>query len=207
MRKLLSIVFVASLALAQVKPAKPAAPAVPVAAAARDAGVVAPVRTAPAADAGVAVPAASGNNAMELDRLRKDVSDLKLRTSELERAQQQKGDGLAAQVEKLNGQVEELKAQLARVTEAEARRGDAEQAVVNQKSATVSASASVNSVLGVLASGNTSNIEPSLRYAESVFTGNAQRNVQLARAAIAQGDLSSARQYLLLALSEAAGQR
>ena len=153
------------------------------------------------------MPAASGTNSMELDRLRKDVNDLKLRSSEVERAQQQKADALSAQVEKLSSQLEEIKGQLTKITDAETRRADTEQAVVNQRSATASASASLNSVLGTLASGNTSGVEPSLRYAESVFTGTAQKNVQLARAALAQGDVSSARQYLLLALYEADAQR
>ncbi len=208
MRKLFSIVFVASLALAQAKPAKPtpAAAAQTPAAATRDAGV-APVRSAAAADAGVPLPAPSGFNSTELDRLRKEVTELKLRSAEVERAQQQRADALSAQVDKLSSQLEEIKGQITKVTDAETRRADTEQAVVNQKSASSSASASLNSVLGALATGNTGGVDPSLRYAESVFTGNAQKNVQLARAALAQGDLASARQYLLLALSEAEGQR
>lgn len=153
------------------------------------------------------MPAAPAVNSMEVDKLRKEVNDLKLRSSEMERAQQQKADALNAQFEKLSGQLEEIKGQLTNVTEAETRRAEAQQAVVNQKSATASASASLNSVLGTLASGNTSGVEPSLRYAESVFTGNAQKNVQLARAALVQGDVSAARQYLLMALSEAEGSR
>ena len=153
------------------------------------------------------MPAASGINSMEIDRLRKDVNDLKLRSAEVERAQQQRADALSAQVDKLSSQLDEIKGQLSKVTDAETRRADTEQAVVNQKRATSSASASLNSVLGALSTGNTSGVDPSLRYAESVFTGNAQKNVQLARAALAQGDVASARQYLLLALSEAEGQR
>ena len=209
MRKLFSIVLLASLALAQAKPAKPATTAAPAQnppAAARDAGV-APARTTAASDAGVPMPAASGINSMEIDRLRKDVNDLKMRSVEAERVQQQKADALSAQFEKLSSQLEGIKSQLTRVTDGETRRAEAEQSVVSQRSATASASASLNSVLGVLASGNTSGIEPSLRYAENVFTGNAQRNVQMARAALAQGDVSAARQYLLLALSEAEARR
>ena len=208
MRTFVPIVFVASFALAQGKPAP-----------ARDAGVapaVAPVRSAAAVDGGVAAPvptaaqaqAVSNVNSMEVDKLRKEVAELRARTAELERQQQTaKSESVNGKLDTLTRQVDELKAQLTQLNEVEARRSDREQSAATQRSDTVVATSNLNSVLGALSSGNTSGVEPSLRYAESVFTGSAQKNVQLARGALAQGDLNMARQYLLLAISEAQGQR
>jgi hypothetical protein len=186
---------VASLALAQGKPT---------AAAPRDAGVslVRPV----AVDGGVQLVTSPGP-APEVEKLRKELNDLKLRTAELERQQQAKADALTADLEKLGKKVEDLKVQLKVLSDAEERRADAEEAVVTRKTQTTAGAASVNAVLVQLVSGNTNNIEPSLRYAESVFTGPAQRDVQLARAALVQGDLAAARQYLVLALIEVEAQR
>lgn len=200
MRKLLLICVAASVVLAQGKPAAKVT---------RDAGVPLPARAkAAAVDGGVpaaaAIPAAPSG---EVERLRKEVNELKLRTFELERQQQAKVDEQKSQVDALGKTVEELQAQMKSLSDAEARRVEAEEAAVTRKTATAAASASLNSVLGVLASGNTGGVEASLRYAEGVFTGNAQKSVQLARAAIAQGDVSAARQYLVLALLEAEAQR
>lgn len=197
MRKIILLSVVASVALAQGKPA-PAAP--------RDAGVatVRPVRPV-AVDAGV--PVVVAGPAPEVEKLRKEVNDLKLRTFELERQQQAKTDALTSDLEKLSKKVEDLKTQLKQVSDAEERRADAEEAVATRKAQTAAASVNLNVVLLQLVSGNTSGIDPSLRYAESVFTGNAQKDVQLARAAITQGDVSAARQYLMLALWEIEAQR
>ena len=188
MRKFILLAFVASFALAQGKSAP----------AARDAGV-AVVRPSPV-DAGVpAAPVASGPTP-ELEKLRKEVADLKLRTAELERQLQAKSDG--GDIDKLSKKVDALTEKVTRLSEAEDRRADAEEAVATKKANTAAASSNLNAVLLQLVSGNTKDIDPSLRYAESVYTGNAQKDVQLARAAIAQGDLSAARQYLMLALWE-----
>lgn len=198
--------FVASLALAQGKPAP-----------ARDAGVApVPVRSAAVVDGGVAAPAptaaqaqaVSNVNSMEVDKLRKEVAELRARTAELERQQQAtKSESVNGKLDTLTRQVDELKAQLTKLNEVEARREDRETSAATQRSETSAVTSNLNSVLGALSSGNTAGVEPSLRYAESVFTGNAQKNVQLARGALAQGDLNMARQYLLLAISEAQGQR
>ncbi len=146
-----------------------------------------------------------GPSNIENERLRKELNELKVRTAELERLAQAKTEN--GELEKLSKKLDELNSRVKQLSDAEDRRADAEDAAAHKKTSTAAASASVNSVLSVLASGNTSNIEPSLRYAESVFTGNAQRDVQLARAALANGDVSSARQYLLLAIAEAEAQR
>ena len=204
MRTLFPVALVASLALAQGKPAPSTV---------RDAGV-ASVRKVAAVDGGVPPSAAaqaqavSNVNSMEVDKVRKEIAELKARTAELERQQQSaKSESANGKLDALIRQVDELKAQLTRLNEVEARRADKEESAATQRSETAAASSNLSSVLGTLASGNTAGVEPSLRYAESVFTGNAQRNVQLARAALAQGDVSMARQYLLLAISEAQGPR
>ena len=202
---------VASMALAQGKP-----PAIVT----RDAGVPPPARSTstgtnksstPAADGGVtaATPSAPtpGPISIETERLRKELNDLKLRTTELECQAQSKTDGLSGELEKMNRKLDELSGRVKQLSDAADRRADVEEAAVTRKTSTAAATTSLNSVLSVLASGNTSNVEPSLRYAEGVFTGNAQRDVQLARAALANGDVSMARQYLLLAIAEAEAQR
>ena len=197
MRKLILLCAVATMALAQGKPA--ASPA-------RDAGVVSPPRTASTPDGGTPTPAAtaaSSSSSSELERLRKEVTDLKLRSLEA----QTKTDALSAQLDKVSRQLDDMKGQLNTVTEAEERRADAEQAEQTRRTSTAAASSNLNAVLTHLSSGNTGGIEPSLRYAESVFTGNAQKNVQAARAALASGDVFAARQLLILALIDADAQR
>lgn len=195
MRKPLLLSVVAAVALAQGKPA-----VVP----ARDAGVAAP--RVVAVDAGVpAMVSSSGTS--EVEKLRKELNDLKLRTTELERQQQAKADALGSDFERMVKKVDELKSQVKVLTDAEVRRVDAEEAAATKKVATAAAAASLTSVLSVLATGSTTGIEPSLRYAEAVFTGNAQKDVQLARSALTQGDLSAARQLLLIALFESENQK
>lgn len=192
---LLSVVVVATFALAQGRPPG---------ASRTDAGVAA--ARAVAVDAGVGAPVTSGPTP-ELERLRKEVAELRLRTAELERQNQAKADALDAQFEKLNKQLEDVKGQLTKLNDREDRRADAEEAAQAKKAATAAATTSLNNVLGVLSSGNTSGVEASLQYAQSAFSGNAQRYVQLARSAVASGDLTSARGYLILALMEADSQR
>lgn len=194
---LLSVVIVASFVLAQARPATSPSRS--------DAGVTAARPVVVDAGAPAAATGQSGGTP-EVERLRKEVAELKLRTSELERTQA-KTDALGDQLEKVNKQLADLKGQLTKLNDHEARRVDAEEAAQARKAATASAATSLNGVLGGLALGNTGGVDASLRYAESVYTGAAQHDVQLARAALAQGDLTSARAYLILALMEADAQR
>lgn len=191
MRMFFLFPVVAAVALAQGKPAP-----------ARDGGVTSRLV---AVDAGV--PLVMPGPTPEVERLRKELNDLKLRTTELERQQQARVDALNAELEKMGKKVDELKTQVQRVADAEERRADAEEAVAAKRVSLTAASTSVNAVLVQLASGNTNGIEPSLRYAENTFTGNAQKDVQLARTALGQGDVAAARLLLLLALIEADSQR
>lgn len=193
---LLSVMVVASFVLAQARPA--------VSPSRVDAGVT--VARPSASDAGAPVANAQGGGSSEVDKLRKEVSELRLRTAELERQNQTKSDALTERFEKFSKQLEDMKGQLAKLTETEERRSDAEEAAQSHRSAKAAASTSLNGVLGGLALGNTAGVDSALRYAESVYTGNAQRDVQLARAALSQNDLNSARAYLILALMEAEAQ-
>ncbi len=193
---LLSVVVTASFVLAQARPATSPSRA--------DAGVTA----RPVAMDGGAPAAATGQSGPtpEVERLRKEVAELRLRTAELER-QQARADALTERMEKFSKQLDDMKGQLTKLSDGEERRADAEQAAQAKKAVTAAATTSVNNVLGGLASGNTSGVDASLRYAESSLTGNAQHYVQLARTALGQGDLTSARGYLILALMEADAQR
>ena len=193
---LLSVMVVASFVLAQARPAVSPSRA--------DAGVS--VARPSAGDGGAPLANAPGGGSSEVDRLRKEVADLRLRTAELERLNQTKSDALNNQVEKFGKQLEDMKGQLAKLTQTEERRADAEEAAQSHRSAKAAASTSLNGVLGGLALGNTAGVDSALQYAENVYTGNAQHAVQLARAALGQNDLNAARSYLILALMEAEAQ-
>jgi chromosome segregation ATPase len=195
-----ALILLPLLALGQARPTSTAA---------RDAGVVLPraATTPGAADAGVsstATPSAIDRApSAELERLRREVADVKARASEVERAQQQRLDSLTTDVQALKRQLDELKTQFSEVKEAETRRSTQETAVADQRAATQTASQNLGAVLNQLSLGNTSGIDASLRYAESTYSGNAQRYVQMARGALQNGDLNNARAYLQLAIAEA----
>lgn len=187
---LATVAVVAALAGAQGKPApQPAA---------RDAGV-----SAPKVDAGVPTPEPSRNPnappAAELEKLRKDVAELRTRVTDLE-AKAAKADALAADLEKVRKKLDALQADS---DAAEEKRANLERELATKKAQTTQASATVNVVLQQLTTGNTSNVELWLRGAEQQYSGNASKLVSLARTALAQGDLTAARQYLNLALLEA----
>lgn len=163
-------------------------------------------RPAAASDAGVAAaapaPVDRGSFA-EVMQLRKDLADLRSRVSELERQNQDTQRQRSSEVDRLGKELEALKAQVSGLSQAEEKRGTAETALADQRAATATATTNLNGVLSQLSTGNTRGLEPSLQYAEQSFTGDAQRLVQLARQALAQGDLNNARRYLMLAINEA----
>lgn len=192
---LLSVMVAASWVLAQARPAARA-----------DAGV--PTPRPPTADAGVPTAAtAQSGPTPEVEKLRKELNELKLRTAELERQGQAKADALNEQVEKLTKRLDEMRGQLTKLSAAEDRRADAEEAAQAKRAATAAATTSLNTVLTGFSSGNTAGAEASLRFAETAVTGSARNYVQLARAALGQGDLTAARGYVILALMEADSQR
>ncbi len=192
MKRALTVVslLAAALVFAQGRPA------------ARDGGV-APSKAAPApVDAGVAEPmrGPAPPSTAEYERLRKEVAELRTRTTELEQ-KAAKADALASDLDKLQKKLDALKGQVDAIEE---RRDNAEREIANRKAQTAQANATVNGVLQQLTTGNTANVEAWLRGAEQQYTGNAQKLVQLARNALGQGDLNATRQYLNLALIEAA---
>lgn len=166
-----------------------------------DAGISS--RSFGASDAGVGGPQAERASTAEVTQVRREVAELKLRVSELERQNQERERQRSSEVERLGKELEALKSQVSQLGQAEEKRSTTETAVADQRAATAAATTNLNGVLSQLSTGNTRGIEPSLQYAEQSFTGNAQRLVQLARQALAQGDLNNARQYLMLAISEA----
>ncbi|MFZ5439340.1 MAG: hypothetical protein ACOZQL_04990 [Myxococcota bacterium] len=165
----------------------------------RDAGVALPPKVT--ADAGVPEPLRKPDapTTADVEKLRKDVAELRARVTELE-PKAAKADALAADVEKLRKKLDALQADF---DAAEERRASIEREAANRKAQTAQASATVNTVLQQLSLGNTSNVDAWLRTTEQQFSGNASKLVSLARAAMAQGDLNAARQYLNLALLEA----
>ncbi|MBE2248278.1 MAG: hypothetical protein IAE78_01940 [Myxococcus sp.] len=173
-------------------------------AAAPDAGVA---LKPPAADAGAApsaLPPAPVATAApgELERLRKRVGELEARTAELERQTKQ----LDALAKKLDATTDDLAAFKKQVDEREETRQAAERRVVEQKQRFESVTRSLVTVDQQLSTGAT-NVNEALRAAEATYTGAALQYVQAARASLANGDVNTARKYLLLAVLEAQAAR
>lgn len=195
MRTLLLTLLVVPVVLAQPRPsaAPPRDGGVQL-----DAGIAA--RPVAAADAGVAAVSAPPSG--EVERLKREVTELRARVVDLEQ-KQAKAAAAADDVERLKKELDALKGQVSQLSQAEDQRSSAETTAAERRAAMSAATTNLNAVLTQLSSGNTRGIEPSLQYAEATFTGTAQRLVQLARQALAQGDLANARTYLSLALAEA----
>lgn len=165
-----------------------------------DAGIVA----SPALDAGVAVvapalpPSVPTPSVAEVSHLRREVVDLKARTALLER-QIAQAEATTAQFEKLGKQIADLQNQL---NAAEERRIEHERKAVEKYQRAEQAVAALGAAQQQLATGNT-NVGGALTLAESTMTGAALNHLQAARAALANGDLASARIWLTLAVVEA----
>lgn len=147
----------------------------------------------PSSDAGVASADAGPPDEMhrELQQLRARVDML-----ERERAQSQQS---AQQLQQINQELQQLRRQVA---DAEAQR----QAEVEQAQARrASVQSAVDALYGAQAqlAGGGYDVEEQLSRAESTFTGDAQRNVRLARTALQNRDLSAARAYLSAAIAAA----
>ena len=158
-------------------------------------GVLTPDR--PVRDAGPRVPAVDsipdGGSAQQLQ-----LQEMRLRISLLEQqlaASQQQVTQMAA----MNSQLQALRDQLASTEAAKQQQQDQEMA---RKQAVNSAISSLGAAQEQLSLGNSS-IGAALDQAQSSFTGQAQRDVQVAREALRNGDLSQARAYLNAAISDA----
>ena len=147
------------------------------------------------ADAGVAqVPAPdAGPSGTE-----KQILELRARVDALERQLQQQQQQ-SQQLEQISAQLQQLRAQVA---DAESRRQAEEQVQAQQRQQREGAIAALNQAQYALAGGN-SDIAAALDRAEAAFTGQAQRDVQAARAALQNRDLSQARALLGAAISDA----
>lgn len=183
-------VVAGSLAWAQGKPAPAKASAT------ADAGV----GVKPALDAGVSEPlrVPGAATTADLERARKEISELRTKVSELE-ARVTKAEAVSRDVEQLRTKADKLETRL----DAEDERRDAEaREAQRKKTAAAQTNQMLTGALQQLSTGNTTNVDAWLRSAEANSNGNAQKLVQLARQALAQQDLVAARQYLALALME-----
>jgi hypothetical protein len=209
MKTVLLLCVASTVALAQGKSSPAESPA-------RDGGVAMAV-TGPIRPPGLAadggVPSQSAPTPVtvaptaEVDKLRREVAELKMKALEIESRSQAKVDQLSAQMDKLSKQLDDMQSKINKVSESEDKRVEAEQAEATRRTSTAAASSNLNAALTSLASGNTSGVEQTLRYAESVYQGNALKNVQAARAALSNGDTFAAREHLIMAIIDADGQR
>jgi uncharacterized membrane-anchored protein YhcB (DUF1043 family) len=153
------------------------------------------LRPSPATDGGTANPAPPDAGPDEVHR---DLQLLRARleTLEQERAQHQR---TAQQLQQLTQEVQLLRQQIA---DAEAQRLAAEQQREANRAAVQSAVEVLYSAQEQLAGGNSA-IEGALDRAQATFTGQAQRDVVAARAALRNRDLSAARALLSAAISDA----
>lgn len=144
------------------------------------------------ADAGVAQRDAGP------DEVHRELQTLSARLDALEqelaRARQ-----TSQQLDQLTSEVQQLRQQVA---DAEAQRQAAEDQRQSQRSAVQSAVSALYTAQQRLQGGNSS-IEAELDQAQAAFTGQAQRQVQAARAALRNRDLAGARALLGAAISDA----
>ena len=172
-----------------------------------DAGVA--VAKKPALDAGVTVveppnPVAALSHPViaEVAQLRRDVVELKNRTALLER-QASQAETMSSQLDKLSRQITSLQTQL---SDTENRRLEKERQVAERRAQSEQAVASLGAAQQQLSTGN-ANVGATLNYAETIFTGDALANIRAAKAALANGDLGSARIWISLAIAQAQAAR
>jgi TolA-binding protein len=152
------------------------------------------LRPTPATDAGTAAaPRDAGP-----DEVHRDLQQLRARLEALEqeRAQNQQ---TAQQLQQLTQEVQLLRQQIA---DAEAQRAAAEQQRAANRASVQSAVDALYGAQERLAGGNSA-IEAALDQAQSTLTGQAQRDIVAARAALRNRDLSAARALLSAAISNA----
>jgi chromosome segregation ATPase len=145
-----------------------------------------------ASDAGVATADAGPDEVhRELQQLRARVDML-----ERERAQAQQS---TQQLQQINQELQELRRQVA---DAEAQRQAEVQEAQARRTSVQSAVDGLYAAQAQMAGGGY-DVDAQLSRAESTFTGEAQRNVRLARTALQNRDLLAARAYLSAAIAAA----
>ena len=152
------------------------------------------LRPSPPTDGGVSAPADAGVEAAT----QRQMAELRARVDVLEQrlaqTQQQSQD-----LQQIAAELRQLRAQVA---EAEARRKAEEQAQAARRQQVQSAVDALGRAQYALAGGN-DDIGAALDQAQAVLEGQAQRDVQAARAALQNRDLALARTYLAAAISDA----
>ena len=148
---------------------------------------------APATDAGAIAQQDGG-----LDDVHRELQQLRARLEALERERAQAQEN-AQRLQQLVDDVHQLRQQIA---DAEAQRQAAEQERQTRRASVQSAVDALYGAQQRLAGGNSS-IEAELDQAQSSFTGQAQRDIEAARAALRNRDLSTARALLSAAISDA----
>jgi chromosome segregation ATPase len=151
------------------------------------------LRPAPATDAGAIAQQDGG-----LDDVHRELQQLRARLEALERERAQAQEN-AQRLQQLVDDVHQLRQQIA---DAEAQRQAAEQERQTRRASVQSAVDALYGAQQRLAGGNSS-IEAELDQAQSSFTGQAQRDIEAARAALRNHDLSTARALLSAAISDA----
>lgn len=179
---------------------------------------------APVSDAGVRGPADGGTPEAEVVKVKEQVTDLTLRTSEnltvlkkrlsdveakalaletrtaaLEAKLKQATDA-ASQLDKTR---EELAALRREVTDREEERQQRERRALETRQRFDTATRGLVTADQQLSTGSLSSVNEQLRQAEATYSGLAQQYVQAARTALGNNDLATARRMLLLAVLEA----
>ncbi|MDP3237366.1 MAG: hypothetical protein Q8S33_36380 [Myxococcales bacterium] len=167
-------------------------------AAAPDAGALSKPAAADGGVASVMTPRPVATEPLSNAELRKRVTELEARATELERQVKQL-DALAKKLDRTNDDLAAFKKE---VNEREDARRESERRVAEQKQRSEAVTRSLVTADQQLSTGST-NVTEALRAAEATYTGAALQYVQAARASLANGDLNTARKYLLLAVLEA----
>ena len=146
----------------------------------------------PSADGGVAVADAGP------DEVHRELQQLRVRVDQLERERAQSQQS-SQQLEQITQELQDLRRQVA---DAEAQRQAELQEAQAQRAAVRSAVDGLYAAQAQMAGGGYE-VDAQLSRAESAFTGEAQRNVRLARMALQNRDLAAARAYLASAIAAA----
>jgi hypothetical protein len=147
----------------------------------------------PTPDAGVSAERDAGP-----DEVRREIQQLRARLEALEQ-ERARSQQTASQLQQLTQEVQQLRQQIA---EAETQRQAAEQQREARRAEVQSAVDALYGAQQRLMSGDSS-IEAELDRAQATFTGQAQRDIQAARLALQNRDLSRARALLSSAISAA----
>ncbi|MBL8919344.1 MAG: hypothetical protein JNJ54_10815 [Myxococcaceae bacterium] len=171
-------------------------------------------------DAGMKAPADAGAPEAEVAKVKDQVSDLTLRTSENLTALKKRLSDVEAKALALETRTAALEAKLRDATERAAQldqtrdelaslkrqvneREDERRRALETRQRFDTATRGLVTADQQLSSGSQASVNEQLRQAEATYTGLAQQYVQAARTALGNNDLATARRMLLLAVLEA----